>query len=129
MELTIVSAKFLIDLEFFGHQDPYIEFKYGGEEFTTTVKEEAGKYAEFNEDFRLHKVKEFVWDKLTFMAKDADVKGFKLIGTSEPLHMYDVLCKLKEGTTYRNHVDFFLKGKKSGMVNLEFYAHTLNSDV
>lgn len=56
LELKIISASFLKDADLIGKQDPYIQFKYGGKSFQTTVKDGAGKFAEWNEVFSLNKL-------------------------------------------------------------------------
>lgn len=51
--LTIIEATYLKDADMFGKQDPLIKFKHHGREFKTTVKDDAGKHAVWNEKFNL----------------------------------------------------------------------------
>ena len=36
--MTIVDAKFYIDVELFGKQDPYVKFSYANIDYKTTIK-------------------------------------------------------------------------------------------
>lgn len=53
LQITIIEAKFLKDADLVGKQDPYITFKYGRTLKKTSVAEDAGKHAIFNEKFLL----------------------------------------------------------------------------
>lgn len=53
LQITIVEAKFLKDEDLVGKQDPYITFQYGRILKKTTVAEDAGMHAIFNEKFLL----------------------------------------------------------------------------
>ena len=56
MEITIVEARFLKDADLIGKQDPYVTFKYGRGEISTTVADGAGKHAVFKESFTLSNI-------------------------------------------------------------------------
>ena len=56
MEIIIVEAHFLKDADLIGKQDPYVTFKYGRGERSTTVADGAGKHAVFNEKFTLSNI-------------------------------------------------------------------------
>jgi Ca2+-dependent lipid-binding protein len=58
IRLKIVEAFWIKDADFFGKQDPFILIKYNGKEFKTTVKDEAGKHAVYNETFNLFELQE-----------------------------------------------------------------------
>lgn len=58
MEITIVEARFLKDADMIGKQDPYVIFKYGRGQISTTVADGAGKHAVFNELFFLSNIEE-----------------------------------------------------------------------
>lgn len=58
--MTVVDASFLKDADFIGKQDPFVAFKYRGMEIKTTVKDDAGKYAKWNEKFELKCVEKAV---------------------------------------------------------------------
>ena len=53
LQITIIEAKFLKDADMVGKQDPYIVFQYGRITKKTTVAEDAGMHAIFNEKFLL----------------------------------------------------------------------------
>ena len=54
--VTIVEATFLKDADVFGKQDPFIRFTYAGGTLQTSVAEDAGKHAVWNEKFTLANV-------------------------------------------------------------------------
>jgi hypothetical protein len=57
--LTIVSGTWLSDADLFGKQDPYVQWAYGKDEkMQTTVKDEAGKEATWDEEFTLPNIRE-----------------------------------------------------------------------
>jgi len=56
IELTIKSAKFYEDADAWGKQDPFIQFKYMGKLNKTSVKDDAGKKAKWNEKFILENI-------------------------------------------------------------------------
>ena len=58
LQLTIVSGKWFADADMFGKQDPYIQWMYGKEKMQTTVKDEAGKEADWDEKFVLKNIRE-----------------------------------------------------------------------
>ena len=53
LKITIVEATFDKDAEWFGKQDPFIKWKYGGVYYQTSIKKDAGIYAQWNETFTL----------------------------------------------------------------------------
>jgi len=56
LKIIIKEASFLKDSDFFGKQDPYIKFKYNNVDLQTTVKDDAGKQAKWDETFMLPNV-------------------------------------------------------------------------
>ena len=67
------------DTSYFGKQDPYIKFKYAGEEFQTQVKDDAGTNARWDDEtFQLAKISTQVENqaKLMFEAYDKDFMMF-----------------------------------------------------
>lgn len=53
LQLTINKATFLKDADIFGNQDPYIEWQFNGQTMQTSVKDDAGKSATWDEQFKL----------------------------------------------------------------------------
>jgi Ca2+-dependent lipid-binding protein len=51
--VKVIEGTWLKDADFFGKQDPFVSFKHNGIEFKTTVKDDAGKKATWNEEFKL----------------------------------------------------------------------------
>ena len=51
--VVIKEASFKKDADTFGKQDPYIKFKYQGVTCQTDVKDDAGKFAKWDETFQL----------------------------------------------------------------------------
>lgn len=49
--LTILDAEWFSDADMFGQQDPYVQWQYGKDIIKTSVKDDAGKKAEWNESF------------------------------------------------------------------------------
>lgn len=113
LEITIIEAKFLKDSDMFGKQDPYIVFKYGRSQRQTTVAEDAGKHAIFNEKFELSNVLAEVEKdgELIFDAMEKDVGSSDLLGSTAPIKWKE-LCEY-EGTMKKD-VDILFKGKKAG---------------
>ena len=74
-------------------------------------------------------VKAHLHDQIVFIAKDYGLTGDTLIGESDPIYFYDVMCNLVDGGTYREHYDVKKDGKVSGIINFEFFAHPVDSDV
>ena len=56
IKLVIEEVSFLTDADFIGNQDPFIVFNYGKTEMQTSVKEDAGLHAVFNESFILESI-------------------------------------------------------------------------
>ena len=54
--LTIVRATFVKNHDTFKNQDPYFKFKYNGKQFKTSVKNNAGKAATWEESFTLENI-------------------------------------------------------------------------
>jgi len=58
--VKIIDATFLKDADLMGKQDPYIKWKYGRGEFQTTVKDDAGLYAKWDESFSLNGINRYL---------------------------------------------------------------------
>ena len=53
LNLKIIYGDWLKDVDTFGKQDPYLQFKIGSETFKTEVKDGGGKHVDFNQTFEL----------------------------------------------------------------------------
>lgn len=116
VELTVIEASFLKDADTFGKQDPYIVFKYGRGTKSTTVAEDAGKHAVFNEKFTLSNINREVEKEATLVleAMEKDIASSDLLGTTAPLNWCD-LCSF-EGLLKHNMDIFDKDGQKAGNV-------------
>lgn len=87
LQLTINKATFLKDADIFGNQDPYIEWQFNGQTMQTTVKDDAGKSATWDETFTLDNVLEPVLngEELTFTAWDEDNVSNDLLCVARPI--------------------------------------------
>ena len=115
LDLTIVSATFLKDADTFGKQDPYIKFLYNGKEVETDVKDDAGKAAEWNENFCLPQIEQQVLSgkDLVFRAYDKDLASSDLLGSSKP----QSFLKLVENEEIQKHdLTLFENDKKIGQL-------------
>ena len=54
LEVQVIEAKKLRDTDVFGKMDPYVVLTYGSSQFKTTVKNNAGRNAMWNERFDLY---------------------------------------------------------------------------
>jgi len=84
IKLIILDAKFLKDADTWGKQDPFIQFTYDGRSMKTTVKDDAGKAAEWNEEFLLEDIaKELAaGGKLRLEALDEDTMSNDWLGAT-----------------------------------------------
>lgn len=115
LDLTIVSATFLKDADLLGKQDPYIKFLYNGKEVETDVKDDAGKAAEWNENFCLPQIEQQVLSGkgLVFRAYDKDLASSDLLGQSKP----QSFLKLVENEEIQRHdLTLFDQDKKIGQL-------------
>jgi len=55
-EVIIVEANFLKDADFIGKQDPFITLMHQGKEMSTSIKEDGGKHAKWNEKLVLKNI-------------------------------------------------------------------------
>ena len=86
IEITIISATYLINLDIGKAQDPYVWFNFNGVDHQTTVKDEAGLAAEWNEKFNIQFNKGDKSD-LHFMSFDKDMLSSDLIGKSDVIKL------------------------------------------
>ena len=104
--MEIIDATFLKNADLFGDQDPFIRFKYGRGALETTVKDGAGKYAEWYEKFELTNVKRWIEEgqmiQMDAMEKDPGSEDF--LGAIKPLELKE-LCAW-EGLN-RHDLQFF----------------------
>ena len=80
IELKLKEARFLKDADFFGKQDPFLQFNYGGRIYKTKVHDNAGKHAIFNETIVLEDVSKYLQKDLLIEAYDEDTIKNKLLG-------------------------------------------------
>ena len=113
LELKIISATFLVDLDTFKDQDPYIWFKFAGTEYQTSVKNDAGKAAEWNETFKLQYEGESA--ELQLFAYDKDMIGSDFIGSSELIQ----LNKYPDGYTTEAVKLCGAAGEETGTLNIK----------
>lgn len=88
LEVKISEATFLKDEDALGKQDPFVQFSYDGFAFRTSVKDDAGLHAAFNETFLLENVEGVVkaGQDLVMEAMDSDVgSGDDLLGKANAL--------------------------------------------
>ena len=74
IELKLKEARFLKDADFFGKQDPFLQFNYGGRIYKTKVHDNAGKHAIFNETIVLEDVLKYPKDILIEAYDNEDEK-------------------------------------------------------
>lgn len=117
--VTIVDASFLKDADFIGKQDPFVAFKYRGMEIKTTVKDNAGKYAQWNEKFDLNYIEKAIFkgEDLILSAYDKDPVGADWLGAIKPM-------SLKSLSEYQGRVKHSVdildkKGKKAGHIKFK----------
>ena len=111
LEVTILEASFLKDADFLGKQDPYIAFNYQGKQMQTTVKEDAGKFAKWNERLQLNNIQKSIKNNETLVleAYDKDPVGSDFLGSIQP--MFFTNLEQYEGRAVHN-VDLLDKHKK-----------------
>ena len=102
LDVTIIDATFLKDADMFGKQDPYIKFKYGRGEFATTVKDDAGKYAKWNEKFTLSSIEKWHDSDFVLEAMEKDLASSDFLGSIKPI-------KFRELTSWEGLVKHDLK--------------------
>ena len=121
LQLTINKATFLKDADIFGNQDPYIEWKLNGETMQTTVKDDAGKSATWDETFVLENVYEAVLngDELTFTAWDEDNVQNDLLCEARPKLFQDLVTN---EMTQNHCVDLYDMKKKTEKYGTLWYT-------
>jgi hypothetical protein len=75
----------LKDADLMGKQDPYIKWKYGRGEFQTTVKDDAGKYARWDESFSLNGIIRYLDQSLELNAYEKDLASSDFLGKIKPI--------------------------------------------
>lgn len=114
-----MEAHFLKDSDVFGKMDPFIKFPYGRGQKQTSVAENAGKHAVFNEKFTLSNIHQSVDEgaALEIAAMEKDVASADLLGMAHAIPWSD-LCDY-EGVM-KHDLDLFNdKGQKCGNVVLK----------
>lgn len=112
--LTIIEATYLKDADMFGKQDPLVKFKHQGREFSTTVKDDAGKHAVWNEKFELEDMKKSQNQNFTLVSYDEDTGGILEFLGETPKIPYS---KHISPQPVKETVDLLTKkGKKAGTV-------------
>ena len=114
---------FFKDADTFGKQDPYITFKFGRGTKSTTVAEDAGKHAIFNEKFVLTNVMAEIkkGSSLVLDAMEKDVASSDHLGSTQPIDWNDI-CAFS-GIIKRKVDIIDEKGIKAGKLRLitEFF--------
>ena len=116
--LTILRAKFNTDLDSFGKQDPFVQFKYNGRLLKTSTKAGAGKEATWNEEFTLDNIAREIaaGNKLRLEALDDDTVSDDWIGATMPLS-YNELVNTSDKVMRK--LEFVDKaGREIGYVNI-----------
>jgi len=116
LKIIIKEATFLKDSDMFGKQDPYIKFKYNNLELQTTVKDEAGKKAKWDETFMLPNVYTNVKNRQTlqFEAFDKDIASSDFLGTTRQIGLEEWCA---DDQLQSHQVDLYdVKGKKVGNI-------------
>lgn len=118
MLITIKEASFNKDNDTFGKQDPFIQFKFGGMELRTDVKDGAGKLAQWDETFQLSNIIDQVKGKgaLVFEAYDKDLASSDLLGITDPLELVE--CAEDDRVKEFDLELFEPKGESAGHVKL-----------
>lgn len=113
LHVKIIDATFLKDGDTFGKQDPYIKWKYGRGEFQTTVKDDAGLYARWDESFCLNGIIRNVDQMLELEAWEKDLASSDFLGKMKPIS----LKELTDFTGLKRHdVELFDKKEKTGSI-------------
>jgi len=109
--LTIVSGTWLADADLFGKQDPYVQWTFGKSIVKTTVKDEAGKEATWDEKFTLNNIKGQILngEELVLNSYDEDLLIHDFLGGSRPIPWQDFCFDETEKTMT---VDLYDKKKK-----------------
>jgi hypothetical protein len=118
IELTIVDAKFLKDIETFSKQDPYIKWKFLGNEMKTSTKDDAGKEATWDEKRVLVDIQKAIKAKETLIlhAMDSEMTIDATIGTAKPIYYQNLM---KEGLQKQKVLIFDKKNKEIGHINIK----------
>ena len=87
LELTILDGEWFADADTFGQQDPYIQWQYGKTIMKTSVKDDAGKKAEWNETFKLENIREQILngEEMKLDSFDEDILVHDYIGGAWPI--------------------------------------------
>ena len=93
LNLTILSAQFYQDADFWGKQDPFIRFRYNGQIYKTSTRAGAGKNATWNENFTLENVDREISSGGTFRleALDDDTVSDDWLGATRPMSYNDLM--------------------------------------
>ena len=116
-KIIVHQANFLKDTgDLIGKQDPFIRFKYEGNIMETDVKNDAGKFAKWDETFQFPNIALQVRneEQLIFEAYDSDVVSSELLCKCWPLDYVDLVSN-----TDLNKMDLDLfdsKGNKAGNI-------------
>ena len=113
LRITIVEGTWIQDADIFGKQDPLIQFTHNGVEFKTTIKDDAGKHAIWNEKFDLSGLDEAVKvPPLVLGSYDDDPAGVELLGSVRPIEYRELLETTDE---LKHNMDMLDEdGKKAG---------------
>lgn len=113
----------MIDKQTLGTQDPYVTFTAGGQKFRTTTKDAAGKYPEWEENFLVNDLEEYMMDSLIFETKDEDYIGFKPLGnTDENFRLLDLLNKIIDFDPRILQLDLRDKDRFAGTLLIQYEA-------
>ena len=93
-EIKIISATYLVNMDYLTNQDPYVWCCFNGKEYYTSVKNYAGLQATWNETFKLEYNDEES-SELVLFSYDKDVLGSDLIGKTNVIELH----KYPEGNT------------------------------
>ena len=123
LEIKIVDATFLKDADLFGKHDRYIKFAYGRGTFETTVKDDAGKYALWNETFTLGNIAAQVQagGSLVLEAFEKDLASSDFLGRIKPI-TFQSLADF-EGAMKHNVEIFDEKKQKAGSMRFSTLLH------
>ena len=94
LKVIVHEASFLKDGgDLIGKQDPFIRFKYDGKDYDTDVKDDAGKYAKWDETFQFPNILQRVkaGDQLIFEAYDKDIGSSDLLCKTDALDFVDLV--------------------------------------
>ena len=85
--LTIIEGTWFKDADLFGKQDPYVQWMYGKEKMQSSVKDEAGKEAKWEEKFVLENIREQILngEEMVLNTYDEDVVFHDFLGGTRPI--------------------------------------------